>query len=117
MKKLMILAILGLGSLIAQAGDKPTYPGGDTALKAYLSANTRYPEVAKENGVEGIVTVSFIVMPDGSLKQVKVVKLIDPDLEKEAVRVVSVMPAWIPAEKDGVAIEAPARVDVPFILE
>ncbi|MCH5238608.1 MAG: TonB family protein [Muribaculaceae bacterium] len=99
------------------ADDKPSFPGGEKALNEYLQKNIRYPEAAKENGVEGIVAVGFIVMPDGSLQQVKVIKFIDPDLEQEAIRVVVGMPAWIPAEQDGVAVEAPAKVDIPFILE
>lgn len=117
MKKIFITLILGMVSLISFADDKPSFPGGDDALKAYIQKNTQYPEIAKENGVEGIVSVGFLVMPDGSIQEVKVIKFIDPDLEKEAVRVVVGMPAWIPAEKEGVAIEAPAKVDIPFILD
>lgn len=106
---------LWVGAAYAQQG--PTFPGGEGALKEFLAKNTKYPEMAKENGIEGVVTVGFLVMPDGSLRQLKVITLIDPDLEQEAVRVVSIMPAWIPAEKEGQPVEAPAKVDVPFILE
>lgn len=117
MKKILAILFLVLGFTTAYSADKPSFPGGDQALKKYLAENTRYPSIAKENGVEGIVTVGFIVMTDGSLKQVKVIKFIDPDLEKEAVRVVSAMPAWIPADKNGTPIEAPAQVEVSFILD
>lgn len=116
MKKLILTGILMIGSLIAFADDKPSFPGGDAALKKYIESNTHYPEIAKENGVEGIVVVGFMVMPDGSLQEVKIVKFIDPDLEKEAIRVVNGMPAWIPAEKEGSPVKAPAKVDIPFIL-
>lgn len=119
MKKLFAVATLFLAgvSFHLYAGDKPGFPGGDSALKKYLSENVRYPEISKENGVEGIVTVGFVVNTDGSLNNVKVLKFIDPDLEKEAVRVVSGMPAWIPAEKNGTPIEAPSQVEIPFVLE
>ena len=110
------LALIG-GFLFSFADTPPSFPGGDNALKKYVEENTRYPEIAKENGVEGIVVVGFLVMTDGSLQEIKVVKFVDPDLEKEAVRVVNGMPNWIPAEKDGAKVEAPAKVDVPFILE
>lgn len=117
MKKILSIVLLTLSSIIAYAGDVPTFPGGEDALNSYLSANVKYPEIAKENGVEGIVAVAFIVTPDGNLQQLKIMKSVDPDLEKEALRVVSGMPAWIPADKDGSPIEAPAKVNIPFILE
>lgn len=117
MKKLLsILTFLSI-SVVAFADDKPSFPGGETALKSYVESHAIYPDIAKENGVEGIVVVGFIVMPDGSLNEIKVIRFVDPDLEKEAVRVVSTMPAWTPAEKDGLPVEAPAKVDVPFLLE
>lgn len=111
-----LIAFLGL-ALSGYADNKPSFPGGDAALQEYLAKNTRYPESAKENGIEGIISVGFVVLPDGRLQEVKVIRFVDPDLEKEAVRVVVAMPAWIPAEKDGTPIEAPAKVDVPFLLE
>ena len=118
MKKFLFTLTAVAGAILsAAAAGVPTFPGGDAALKKYISDNTVYPENAKENGVEGIVSVGFIVNTDGSLSQIKVIKLIDPDLEKEAIRVVGIMPAWIPAEKDGTPIEAPSKVDIPFILD
>ncbi|MCH5222716.1 MAG: energy transducer TonB [Muribaculaceae bacterium] len=118
MKKIiytLIMLFSGIGMAIA--AEEPTFPGGADALKQYISKNTHYPQVARDNGVEGIVSVGFIVAPDGSIKDAKIVKFVDPDLEKEALRVVTGMPAWEPAEKDGTPIEAPSKVDIPFILE
>ena len=117
MKKLIILLTLVISTITMYADNKPSYPGGESALKKYIEDNTRYPEIAKENGVEGIVVIEFLVAADGNLNNLKVVKFIDPDLEKEALRVVSGMPAWIPAEKDGSPVESPAQVNVPFLLE
>lgn len=116
-KKLFALLAAGIGIISAMAADTPTFPGGDEALKKYIAENTKYPANALDNGVEGIVTVNFTVNTDGSLSDIKVIKFIDPDLEKEAIRVVSKMPAWVPAEKDGTPVEAPSKVDVPFILD
>lgn len=99
------------------AEDKPSFPGGEEALKKYIAEKTVYPEIAKENGIEGIVVIGFIVMADGSLNEFKIIKFVDPDLENEALLVVKGMPAWIPAEKDGTPIEAPSKVEVPFLLE
>lgn len=122
MKKILKIGLLLTGMLgiivpFAEANDKPEFPGGADALKKYISDHTKYPQIAKENGIEGIVEVGFIVMEDGKLNEIKVIRLVDPDLENEAIRVVSGMPVWIPAEKDGSPISAPAKVDVPFILE
>lgn len=101
----------------ANAAEIPTYPGGAGAMNKYITENLKYPPFAKDNGVEGVVTVGFMVQTDGSLKNLKVVHLVDPDLEKEAMRLVGGMPAWIPAEKDGVPVEAPSQVEIPFVLE
>lgn len=108
--------VTGLG-INVYAESTPQFPGGEDALKKYVKENTRYPETAKENGVEGIVVIDFMVEINGELQNFKVEKFVDPDLEAEALRIVKGMPAWIPAEKDGVPVQAPAKVDVPFILE
>ena len=118
MKKLLITAAMTfLGAMASQAADVPEFPGGDAALNKYLTENIKYPQTAKDNGVEGVVAVQFIVHTDGTLGTLKIVRMIDPDLEQEAIRVVKNMPAWIPAEKNGQPIEAPAQVNVPFVLE
>ena len=118
MKKIIFSIAAVLGSYLGlYAGDIPEFPGGKEALKKYISEHTVYPASAKENGIEGVVTVGFLVETDGSLSEIKVMKFVDPDLEKSAVRLVSGMPLWIPAEKDGVPFEAPSSVDIPFILE
>lgn len=117
MKKLIFAISLLFSMVTIYAEDKPSFPGGEEALKKYITENTRYPQLAKENGIEGIVVVGFIVFTDGSLNNFEIMRLVDPDLEKEALRVVKGMPVWIPAKKDGTPIEAPSKVEVPFILE
>ena len=117
MKRVLLILSTVMAAFGMFANEKPTFPGGEEALKKYIADHTVYPAIAKENGVEGIVEIGFLVLGDGSLKDIKVTKLIDPDLEQEALRVVAGMPAWIPAEKDGTPIEAPSEVNVPFILE
>ena len=117
--KLRIAALMAMASFLLPAfsADTPSFPGGEKALEKYISDNMVYPSYSKENGVEGVVTVGFIVATDGTLKDSKIMKPVDPDLEKEALRLVNGMPAWIPAEKDGTPIEAPSQVKVPFILD
>ncbi|MDE6577995.1 MAG: energy transducer TonB [Muribaculaceae bacterium] len=111
-----LFMMAGIG-FFANAADKPSFPGGDDALKAYIEKNLQYPAHAKDNGVEGIVNVQFVVFPDGTIGTIKIVRMVDPDLEQEAIRLVKTMPAWTPADKDGVPVESTAQVAIPFVLE
>lgn len=101
----------------AYAGTQPEYPGGKAALDNYLSSNMKYPARAAENGIEGIVDVAFIVKTDGSIGSIKIVRMVDPDLESEAIRLVKGMPAWIPAEQNGQPVDAQTQVEVNFVLQ
>ena len=88
----------------------PSYPGGNGALMQYLSSHIKYPVIAEENGIQGRVICTFIVERDGSITDVRIAKSVDPSLDKEAVRVVSSMPKWIPGKQDG----KPVRVEYTF---
>lgn len=94
----------------------PEFPGGMTALMQWLGTNIRYPEAAQQNNVQGRVVVNFVVEKDGSISQVQVVKGVDKDLDKEAVRVVSKMPKWSPGKKDGVPVRTYFSLPVAFRL-
>ena len=74
----------------------PQYPGGDAALFDYIKKNLRYPQEAKNKGIQGRVIVRFIIETDGSISDVKVVKPVDSLLNNEAVRIVKSMPRWKP---------------------
>ena len=95
----------------------PSFPGGPSALMEWLSNNVKYPVVAKENGVQGRVVVSFVVERDGSITDVKVVRGVDPSLDKEASRVVRAMPRWIPGKQNGSAVRVKYNVPVAFRLQ
>lgn len=96
---------------------QPLFPGGPTALMKYLSENTKYPVVAQENGVQGRVTVQFVVEKDGSISDVHVLRGVDPSLDKEAVRVVKSMPRWTPGKQNGITVRVNYRVPVLFRLQ
>lgn len=96
---------------------QPLFPGGLTALMKYLSENTKYPVVAQENGVQGRVTVQFVVEKDGSISDVHVLRGVDPSLDKEAVRVVKSMPRWTPGKQNGITVRVNYRVPVLFRLQ
>ncbi|MBR6715088.1 MAG: energy transducer TonB [Prevotella sp.] len=95
----------------------PSFPGGNEALMKFLSENVKYPVVAQENGVQGRVVVSFVVERDGSITDVKVVRSVDPSLDKEATRVVKSMPNWIPGKQNGAAVRVKYNVPVSFRLQ
>ena len=97
--------------------EMPQFPGGQAALLEYLAKNIKYPVVAEENGVQGRVIVTFVVERDGSITDVKVVKSVDPSLDKEAARVVKSMPHWIPGKQNGSAVRVKYTVPVTFKLQ
>jgi protein TonB len=95
----------------------PSFPGGPAALMQYLSSNIKYPVVAEENGVQGRVVCTFVVEKDGSITDVRVIKSVDPSLDKEAMRVVKSMPKWIPGKQNGSAVRVKYTVPVTFRLQ
>jgi protein TonB len=95
----------------------PQFPGGDAALMQYLSSHIKYPVVAEENGIQGRVVCTFVVERNGSITDVRVVKSVDPSLDKEAVRVIKSMPNWIPGKQNGSAVRVKYTVPVTFRLQ
>ena len=95
----------------------PSFPGGPAALMKYLSENMRYPAVAEENGIQGRVTVQFVIEKDGSVTDVRTMKSVDPALDREAERVVKSMPKWIPGKQNGSAVRVKYFVPVVFRLQ
>jgi len=97
--------------------EMPQFPGGQAALLEYLAKNIKYPVVAEENGVQGRVVVTFVVERDGSITDVRVIKSVDPSLDKEATRVVKSMPKWQPGKQNGSAVRVKYTVPVQFRLQ
>ena len=97
--------------------EMPQFPGGPSALFEFISRNMQYPVVAEENGVQGRVICTYVIESDGSISDIKVVKSVDPSLDKEAVRVVSSMPKWIPGKQKGIPVRVKYTVPVTFRLQ
>ena len=97
--------------------EMPSFPGGTGALMSFLSSNIKYPVVAQENGVQGRVIVGFVVERDGSITDVKVMRSVDPSLDREAQRVVRAMPRWKPGKQNGSAVRVKYTVPVVFRLQ
>lgn len=94
----------------------PSFPGGEGAMFSYINNNLRYPQKAAENGVQGRVSVKFIVEKDGSISNVEVNRSVDTDLDNEAIRVIKSMPKWNPAKQNGTEVRAYYHVPVVFRL-
>lgn len=118
MKKifLTLATMLGIG-ISASALTPATFPGGEAAQKEYISSNMKYPRTAKDNGIEGVVGLMFTVREDGTIGNIKVVRMVDPDLEAESIRLVKSMPAWTPASENGAPVESTAQIDILFTLD
>ncbi len=97
--------------------EQPKFPGGDAELYKWLSKNIRYPEMAAQNNIQGRVTVQFVVEKDGSVGEVKVVRGKDPDLDKEAVRVVKSLPKFIPGKMNGQNVRVWYTLPINFKLQ
>ena len=97
--------------------EKPSFNGGDAnEFSKWVNSKLQYPEMAKENGVQGRVTLQFTVNPDGSVSNVKVLRGVDSSLDKEAVRVVSMSPKWKPGKQRDRAVKVTYTFPVIFQL-
>lgn len=97
--------------------EMPQFPGGSSAMFEYIATSLKYPVKAEENGVQGRVVCTFVVDTDGSISDVKVVKSVDPTLDKEAKRIVQEMPKWIPGKQGGAPVRVKYTVPVTFRLQ
>ncbi len=94
----------------------PQFPGGTKAIAEYFNKNLVYPPIAAEQGIQGVVHVRFVVRKDGKVDKAHVLRSKDPELDKEAVRVVSKMPNWIPGKMNGHSVNVWYTVPVRFRL-
>lgn len=95
----------------------PEFPGSEDAMKQFLKSNINYPPMAAENNIKGTVIVQFIVEKDGSISEVKVLRSVDKDLDREAVRVVKHFPNFIPGRQNGVPVRVMYTLPVVFRLQ
>jgi len=97
--------------------EMPSFPGGDAELLKYIGENTNYPEVAKENNIQGRVIVRFCVTAKGGVSQVSILKGVDPELDAEAIRVVNSLPLFRPGKQGGKPVPVWYMVPITFTLK
>lgn len=103
---------------LVTAEQMPLFNGGSSnAFRDWIQRNLKYPEIASENGICGNVLIAFAVNSKGEVCDVKVLRGIDPSLDREAVRIVSSSPKWVPGKQDGKNVKVIFNVTVKFVLQ
>jgi len=97
--------------------EMPVFPGGEAALLKYIFEHTQYPEIAKENNIQGKVIVRFCVTARGGVDKVSIYKSVDPELDAEAIRVVNTLPQFIPGKQGGKPVPVWFSVPINFQLK
>jgi periplasmic protein TonB len=97
--------------------DMPEFPGGELALRQFIANSIKYPVIAQENGIQGRVYVTFVVDADGSVSEPRIARGVDPSLDKEALRVVGMLPRWKPGRQRGKPVRVSYTVPINFQLQ
>jgi periplasmic protein TonB len=97
--------------------EMPSFPGGDTELFRFIYDNIKYPELAKENNIQGKVILRFCVTYKGTVDQVSVVRGVDTSLDEEAIRVIKMLPLWKPGKQGGKPVNVWYSVPISFQLK
>ena len=97
--------------------EMPAFPGGEQKLMEYVGKNIKYPQIARETGIQGRVFIGFVVEPDGSVSNVKLLRGIGGGCDEEAMRVVKSMPKWKPGKQRGKAVRVSYQIPVFFKLQ
>jgi TonB family protein len=95
----------------------PEFPGGEAAFRSHIAKAVEYPVEAAKKGIQGKVYVTFVVGKDGAVKNAKIIRGVDPMLDKEALRVVNSLPKWIPGEQGGKKVSVAYTVPISFVLQ
>ena len=100
-----------------EIGIPPVFPGGENALLDWVAQNIQYPKEALKKNIQGVVLLRFVVMEDGSIGDVLVTRGIDPDCDKEAVRVINSLPRFIPGRQDGKPVKVWYTLPIRFQIQ
>ena len=104
------------GEIYEHVDQMPIFPGGQEALFNFLNKNIKYPPIAERKGIQGRVLVTFVITKEGIVTNVNIAKSVDPSLNKEALRVIRMLPDWTPGRKDGKVVNVKFTVPVSFNL-
>ena len=102
------------GKVYDLVDEMPSFPGGPAELMKWLSSHVQYPAIAIESCIQGTVIVAFIVEPDGSVSNAKLVRSVDPSIDQEALRLVGQMPKWNPGKRAGIPVRLRCCLPIKF---
>lgn len=94
--------------------EKPEFPGGGNSMINFINKNRKYPQEAYDSGIEGKVTCSFIVYPDGKINNIQILRGVETSLNHEAIRIIALMPRWTPGKIREVAVPVRVICAIPF---
>lgn len=94
----------------------PSFPGGEAAMMHFINENIKYPSYDREMGIQGRCTVQFVIEKDGSISNISVYKTVSPGLDEEAMRVIRLMPKWLPGENNFKKVRVRMAIPIRFVL-
>jgi len=94
----------------------PQFPGGIDSLNAFLATNLIYPIKSKQDKVEGVVRVSFVVNKFGNIECIKILKTLNEECNNESIRLINIMPLWLPAKHNGLEVNVSIALEIEFKL-
>lgn len=107
----------GEAEIFTVVEESPGFPGGDIARIRYLQENIRYPQMARESGIQGTVYVTFVVEKDGRVTDVRILRGIGGGCDEEAIRVINAMPRWNPGKQRGKPVRVQFNMPIKFTLQ
>jgi protein TonB len=107
----------GEAEIFTVVEESPGFPGGDVARIRYLQENIRYPQMARESGIQGTVYVTFVVEKDGRVTDVRILRGIGGGCDEEAIRVINAMPRWNPGKQRGKPVRVQFNMPIKFTLQ
>lgn len=108
--------VLQKGEVFTVVEQMPEFPGGISEMTSFISSNIKYPVEGEKNGVEGKVIGNFIVEKDGTFSELKVIKSLAPEFDNEVLRVIQLMPNWIPGKMNGRNVRVKMSIPINFVL-
>jgi len=103
-------------SIFVVVESMPYFPGGDVARITYLNETIKYPKLARESGIQGLVFVTFVVEKDGNISNVRILRGIGGGCDEEAIRVIKNMPKWIPGKQRNASVRVQFNMPIRFVL-
>ena len=111
------LEIIEQNEILTIVDQMPRYVYGEQGLAEFIAHNIRYPKEARQQGIEGRILCSFIVGSDGSISNIEVVEGLHTQLDNEAIRVLGLMPRWVPGENDGEKVNVKCLLPIDFTID